>query len=153
MGDKTDDKNESSHEMKDDDDDPSHMGDDTHQHDEHDDNDDDTQAIATYTQAQLASLVQQAVSNAISQERTEFHSHITRLETFHNEEVDNIRNDFKRLLQEATNTEPVETPPKTRFFTPHTKRQQDVDYARLTAGVNKERTEVSLPPTPNANKT
>ena len=39
MGDKTDDKNESSHEMKDNDDDPSHMGDDNHQHDEHDDKD------------------------------------------------------------------------------------------------------------------
>ena len=56
MNDKTDDKNESSHPMTDDEDDPSHMGDDNHQHDEHDDSNDETQAIATYTQAQLASL-------------------------------------------------------------------------------------------------
>ena len=143
MGDKTDDKNESSHPMTDNEDDPSHMGDDNDQHDEHDDNDDNTQAIATYTQAQLASLVEHAVSNAISQERTKFQFQITSLETFHNEEVGNMRNDFTRLLQEATTNAPTETPPKTRFFTPHTKRQQDVDYARLTAGANKERTEPS----------
>ena len=142
MGDKTDDKNESSHPMTDNEDDPSHMGDDNDQHDEHDDND-ETQAIATYTQAQLASLVEHAVSNAISQERTKFQFQITSLETFHNEEVGNIRNDFTRLLQEATTNVPTETPPKTRFFTPHTKRQQDIDYARLTAGVNKARTEFS----------
>jgi hypothetical protein len=141
MGDKTDSKNESPHPMTDNEDDPSHMGDDNHQHDEHDDNDDNTQAIATCTQAQLASLVEHAASNAISQERTNFHSQITKLEMFHKEEVDNTRNDFTRLLQEATTNVPTETPPKTRFFTPHTKRRQDVDYARLTAGANKERTD------------
>jgi hypothetical protein len=139
MGDKTDDKNESSHEMKDNDDNPSHVGDDNHQRDEHDDNDDDARAAATRAQAQLASLMQQAASDAISQERTDFHSHVTRLETFHTEEVDNARSDFKRLPQEATNAEPVETPPKTRFFTPHAKRQQDADCARLAAGANKAR--------------
>ena len=135
MCDKQDDKNESSH-TKEHDDDPSHMGDDNDQHDEHDDND-ETQAIATYTQAQLASMVGQAVHNAINQERTKFHSQVTNLEQFHREEVENIRNDFTRLLQEATTNVPTETPPKTRFFTPHTKRQQDIDYARLTAGSTK----------------
>lgn len=108
MGDKQDDKNESSH-TKEHDDDPSHMGDDNDQHDEHDDND-ETQAIATYTQAQLASMVEQAVHNAINQERTKFHSQVTKLEQFHREEVDNIRNDFTRLLQEATTNVPTETP-------------------------------------------
>jgi hypothetical protein len=78
MGDMTDDKNESSHEMKDNEDDPPHMGDENHQHDEHDDNDDNKQAIATCTQAQLARLVEHVVSNAISQERTNFHSQITK---------------------------------------------------------------------------
>jgi hypothetical protein len=128
MGDKTDDKNESSHEMKDNEDDPSHMGDDNHKHDEHDDNYDNKQAIATYTQAQLASLVGQAVSYAINQERTNFHSQVTKLETFHKEEVEATRMDFERLAKPAT---PTNTSPKTRFFTRHTKRQQDVDYARL----------------------
>ena len=135
MGDKTDDKNESSHEMKDNDDDPSHMGDDNHQHDEHDDKDDDAQAIATYTQAQLASLVQQAVSNAISQERTDFHSHITRLETFHNEEVDNVRNDFKttttggheRRTRGNTSQNPFLYPP---HQTP-TRRRLRTTYSRV----------------------
>jgi hypothetical protein len=77
MGDKTDDTNESSHPMTDDEDDPSHMSDDNDQHDEHDDNDDNTQAIATHTQAQLASLVEHAISNTISQERTKFQSQLT----------------------------------------------------------------------------
>jgi hypothetical protein len=140
MGDKTDDKSESSHEMKDNEDDPSHVGDDNHQLDEHDDNDDNKQAIATCTQAQLASLVEQAASGAINQERKNFHSQVTQLEMLHREEVDNTRNDFARLLEEAKPTETVETPPKTRLFAPHTKRQQDADYARLAAGVNKERT-------------
>ena len=103
MGDKTDDKNESSHPMTDNEDDPSHMGDDNDQHDEHDNNDDNTQAIATCTQAQLASLVEHAVSNATSQERTKFQFQITSLETFHNEEVANVRSDLlvKRRLPDS----------------------------------------------------
>ena len=52
-----------------------------------------------------------------------------------------MRMDFERLAKPATPT--TNTPPKTHFFTPHTKRQQDVDYAQLTAGANKERTEPS----------
>jgi len=125
--------------MTDNKDDLSTMGDNDNndQHDEHYDNDDESQAIATYTQAQLATLVAQA----INQSRNEFQNYIKQMEAFHKEEVEAMRMDFERLAKPAT---PTNTPPKTRFFAPHTKRQQDVDYARLTAGANKERTE---PPT------
>jgi hypothetical protein len=98
MGDKTDDKQESSSKMTDDEGDPSQMGDDKHQHNEHEDNDDETQAIATCTQAQLASMVDQAAHDAVNHERTKFHSQVTNLEQFHREEVENTRNDFTRSL-------------------------------------------------------
>jgi hypothetical protein len=107
------------------------------QHYEHDDNDNESQALPTCTQAQLATLVTYAVNQA----RNDFQHHIRELETFHKEEVEAMRVDFERLAKPAT---PTNTPPKTRFFTPHTKRQQDADYARLTAGANKERTEPSM---------
>ena len=51
------------------------------------------------------------------------------MELFHQEEAHNTRTDFERMAQQPIADT---TPQKTSFYTPHTKRQQDVDYEELT---------------------
>jgi len=102
-----------------------------------DDNDiDKHDATASHTQQQLATLVQHSTNQVQEQaenkartQRLELEERMRMMERFHLEEVQDIRTDFERMAQQSIADT---TPQKTSFYTPHTKRQQDVDYEELT---------------------
>jgi hypothetical protein len=115
------------------------MGDKDNSNDDrdNDENDNDKQdAITPYTQQQLATLVKHAVNQVHEQaenkartQRLELEERMRMMERFHLQEVQDIRTDFERMAQQPIADT---TPQKTSFYTPHTKRQQDVDYEELT---------------------